>query len=1025
MQDNKMKALRLFSAVSLAVCLAASCIVSDAGSSYAATSSLKWTRITIPDTQGMQLAPYTDVGAMAVSLDGRTLFAAVHNEPTNPVPNVWKLLKSMDGAFSWLDTGLSDAMAAIVDTSDIVAVKLSPDWNTDGFIFVATQNSVYYSDDSGKTFDDLAPVPGTELITSLDLALDSSSKIVVAVGTADPTPALGGDVYIFNLGAWGPQGVGTYDVLAVGLSPSYATDQTVIAVVTDGTKTMVRTKRSTGGWGGTIPDATFKDQDVNNFGSYRACIGFPSDYNAVTQTGSVLICFVGLCAAGPLGPLGDVFRIQGGWLSVSNAVDLNVRGNVSAVDPSETNIWSIAVSGTVSNRIIIAGTEDLNLSASPAGQFLVYASFTVTGGWEPSSSDYLSYKQPTGEREATVVLATSVAYVGTCGDQSAVSAASDAMGLGFDSWNQRGLIDTAIDEITDMSPSAEYFSDGTIFITTYNTSTDVASLWRTQTEGGTWERLYCSTLTINVTTLSPTCVFNMVRLAGSAVVVAGGRSVIHSVDDGATFSFDPWNAAIGNTLEDITAFAVEDASTYYAGDASGGVWKWTDDSGMWTLPSDSEILPSEKVVDLVLTSDGDIYAGTDQGGVYTANASDFAFSSVGPGGSQPGAPGDIVHVTPDLYDGSYVYAGIRGGASTQGIWRLYKGDPEAVWEHIADGTVVGDISSLACDEKYGVLYAISSSDGKGYRWVKPSSEEVAQPDEIDNGLNIPAGASVRRGLKLVSEPIFLFAVGGVSGSLFPYTGIWTTSDEMVKMKLLTPEAGASDEGTILEDEASLGRARVELRWIGVTGAKSYEVQVTFDEAMDSPADVVYYNNETQYTSGTVKVVYLWLGTRYYWRVRVVAPYMSQWSDTRSFSTPLGPAPSIPGLVYPEAGQKNVMLRPSLQWNSSIAATGYELILTANCDWGNPVLNLSGGSKLGLETAYRLTFDLAKNTSYCWKVRGVNDITHSSWSDAGTFTTGFTAGAENSGVPVWIWVIIALATVFILSILVLITQSRRF
>jgi len=157
---------------------------------------------------------------------------------------------------------------------------------------------------------------------------------------------------------------------------------------------------------------------------------------------------------------------------------------------------------------------------------------------------------------------------------------------------------------------------------------------------------------------------------------------------------------------------------------------------------------------------------------------------------------------------------------------------------------------------------------------------------------------------------------------------------------------------------------------------------------------------------------------------VGAPYSSQWSETWSFITPLGPALAMPELLGPKAGQGNVMLNPALQWNSSVAATGYELILAANCDWSNPVLNLSGDSVIG-ETAYQLTFNLAKNTSYCWQVRGVNDITHSPWSDTGTFTTGFTAGPENGVLPVWVWVIIVLGTILILSILVLIIQSRRY
>jgi hypothetical protein len=301
-------------------------------------------------------------------------------------------------------------------------------------------------------------------------------------------------------------------------------------------------------------------------------------------------------------------------------------------------------------------------------------------------------------------------------------------------------------------------------------------------------------------------------------------------------------------------------------------------------------------------------------------------------------------------------------------------------------------------------------------------------EEMKYGLG--TNDSVKRGLKLVSGSTnsnILFAVGGAT-----YTQVWTASDEIVKMKLLAPQDG-SISGTIMKDKAFLGRAMVMLEWKEIPGAESYEVQIGFDEELDSPVDISYYDGGTPYSDGMIKVAYPWLGTKYYWRVRVGkagsggtvgAPYSSQWSDVWSFITPLGPALAMPELLGPKAGQGNVMLRPALQWNSSIAATGYELILAANCDWNNPVLNLSGESAIS-DTAYQLTFTLAKNTSYCWQVRGVNDITHSPWSDTGTFTTGFTAEAENDGLPVWIWVIIVLGAILILSILVLIIQSRRY
>ena len=96
MRDKIMKALGLFTALSLAVCLVASGLVSNTRSSDAATSSLKWTRITIPVEVGKQLYPGSDVGPMAVSPNGATVFAAVQDESSL----AWSLLKSIDGALA-------------------------------------------------------------------------------------------------------------------------------------------------------------------------------------------------------------------------------------------------------------------------------------------------------------------------------------------------------------------------------------------------------------------------------------------------------------------------------------------------------------------------------------------------------------------------------------------------------------------------------------------------------------------------------------------------------------------------------------------------------------------------------------------------------------------------------------------------------------------------------------------------------------------------------------------------------------
>jgi len=1012
MRYTTTKALGVLTALCLFACLVTSDMVLDSGSSYAA-GPIKWTKIPIPDEGDMQLHLGYDTGAMAISPDGTILFTAVQNESSGK----WSLLKSADSAFTWQQmTGLSNAMAARIpaDTSQIVAVKCSPSWSSDGTMFVATNETVYFSEDRGGAFTAMvnvsdAVVNGSQVIDALDLG-SKSGGIVVVVGTYDPGVGVGGDVYVYDSNKWVAQAIGAYDVLAVGLSPSYATDTAIVAVATDAANTRVTAKLGAGAWGGAVFNATSN----LHFASSRACIRFPDDYVASGGASGMLTLFIGLSNTSGLG---DVFRIHGGWLSSSTVTDLNIRGYEdpdTQLHPTKTNIWSLAASGSYSNSsvVLIAGTDAVNAGAlpTPPGQLLVYTSADSGATWEPNVDDYLGYKQPTGEARATVVMTQATAYVGTSGNQSGVSAALYAEGSSvqtFFSWNQRGLIDTAISEITDIQPSQAYSADGTIYMTTRDANPlGDTSLWRTRDSGNTWERIYCSTLTGPMP-----CIFDIVRLiSGGDIVVAqgGGKTMVPSLDNGVTFQ----NTRGLSLMENISSFIIAGTGNYYVGGANGSVEQTTDAGATWVSSLESDIPLVDTVVDLVLGESGFIYAGTDHGGVYK-DSGDFAFVRVGPGAI--GGAGDVVCTAPDLYEGFYLYAGIRGGAGG-GIYRFDQSDDEAIWEKIAD---IGDITALVSDEQTGILYAISTTTETAWRCINPTAtKETPLFEEMKNGLDVSGGNSVRRSLRLTSDPAVLFAVGGAS-----YTQLWMTRDEISKTKLLAPEDG-SIAGTILEDQAYLGRAVLMLEWKEVERAEIYEVDLAFDEELKSPVDASYYEGGTSLCDGAVKVVYPWLGTRYYWRVRVVDPYMGRWSDTWSFVTPLGPAPSIPELRSPQGGQKNVMLRPVLQWNSSLAATGYELMLAPNCDFTNPVLNLSGENAI-IDTAYQLTVNLAKNTSYCWRVRAVNEITHSLWSDTGSFTTGFTAEPEAAILPMWIWVIIALGAVFMLSILVLIMQSRKY
>jgi hypothetical protein len=970
MKDRAMKLFGLFMTFTLIAVMVGACATIGQGSCSAETSSLEWATISVPNTDGKQLYPGSDIGPMAVTPNGGILFAAVN------VGGSWSLLKSTNGGYTWKS-------AVATGTTEIVAVDISPKGN----IYVATTGSVYRSKDNGNTFPvmDMSGVSGT--IDSLDTGVNADNNDVVVVGTSI-------DVYLFDgsIGSgWAAQTVG-YPVLAVALSTQYTTDEAIVAVVNSGTQTIVRTKF--GVWGG------IGDVVIPGASSYRACIGLPADYNTSAPS-----LFVGLSAPSNGG---DVFRVfwDGSKMTYH---DFNVSANGGS---SNVNIWSMAVNGSSARATIVAGAE--GITATDNGSILVFASSDGGNSWVPNT---IANKQPTGESHATVVHAASVTYAGTCGEQSAVSSAETG---GYTSWDQRGLIDTSIDAITDMAVSQGYFSDSTIYITTNNSGTGRTSLWRTITGGDRWERVFCSTLTGN----PALCAFDMVRLSVDKVVVAqsGTTAIWLSTNGSTTFSNKSGAQPIGGAKlqERITVFALGSGGTFYAGGANGSV-KVSGDFGVyWTnASSDSEIPASDTVVDLVVAGD-DVYVGTSGGGVYMASGSTFSF--VQKGTNMPGMPGDIVHVTPDSYGEGYIYAGINSNAATKGIWRCDLLDTEAEWERIgytADGGRLGNISALACAADNGILYAIGSDIG--WRCESPATTKKTPVfAEIKNGLG--ANDSVKSGLTVISGSNLLFAIGNEGANPV----IWTSSDEIIKMKLIGPASGAI-AGAIWEKGSNVGRAMVTLSWEEVTGTDLYEVQIAPDKDFATVLDNSYFVSGSRYTANQMIQANLWLGKTYYWRVRVNAPYMSQWTETRSFITPLGPKTYLPELLSPAAGQSDVSLRLVLAWNNSLAVTNYELILAENCEWANPVLNLVGDKKLGSDTAYPIPFDLKPSTNYCWKVRGVSDISDSLWSDTGTFTTTAMAApvaAEDSGTPAWVWIIIAVSAVFIVSVIVLIVRTRR-
>lgn len=1008
MKGNKAKLFGVVMALVLAVALASVGVVQYASADPG--SPLKWSEVTIPEdgaTGDYALWNGSDVGPIAVSPDGDMIFAASGSASGN----FTYLMRSTDGGYTWKQVMTTyDGTSAAFFPDNIVDIVVSPDWADDDTVVVATTAEVYISVDKGVTFADWgASGVFTGNITSLDVALDENGNLVAVIGTSSGSHT--GDIYLRTMTkTWEDQDVEVaattgWDVLDVGM-PTYATDEGIVAVVSDGTDTYAVTKLGTNDWGANIADTTFVDQNGDGFDSSRASLGFPDDYNlTVTAYGGNNVYFVGLTGEDVDG---DVFKLTSMPVGATNvlAEDLNLRGLVG-VNPTETDIFSIAVTGDLAEATIIAGTAKYDTGMTPA-QRLVYYSTDAGTTW-----DY-TLKSPTGGPTGAntyVVIGSPIAYVGTSGTESAFSASTtDPVG---NAWNQRGLIDTVITTISDIAASDTYLTDKQLFMATNNGSTSF-SLWLTSDEGLHWDRILCN---------SPAGVpFNSVQLVPGYVFVAmkGMTYILRSHDGGTTFL----SLLFAKTA--ITAWKVTGPTTVYTGHALGAVW-WTTDFATWADPDESDITGT--VTSIVVGPAGAILVGDSNGKVYICydESIAFEFERVGPGAVETGNPNMYVAFDADYYTNDTIYTGSAGSA----IYRFVI-DDSTVWDQISPATPTIDVSGLVVMDD-GTLYASgATANASVHRSVNPTkliAEGGPDFEQVDvTGLVAIAPNATLGLLRVVpgsnSNTLFAVKTAPDPDQLLTFTDTLTG-----KVTLATPTDGTTS-GDILENK---GLARVVISWQGKTGAMSYEYQVALDEAM-----LTVIAGASSYTAGQVKDVELWLGTTYYWRVRVGAagstvgsPLLSQWSETWSFNTPLGPGAARPILESPEAGQEGVELRPVLEWSGLIDATNYELMVAEDCDWNDLVVDKTGAAALGTETVYAITTDLEYLTDYCWKAKALTldaegtVVTESPWSDIGTFTTiAEPTAAEAAPTPAWVWVVIAISAILLVAVIVLIVRTRR-
>jgi hypothetical protein len=1052
--------------------------------------------------------PGSDVGSIATS-PGGDLFAIVYASggTTDAM-----LMKSTTDGYSWKfmqdfrDT--ADAQTPTADTMPVISIATSPDYEEDETVFVATMWYVYQSVDGGETFTAMPAdwLTDSEYIMDMDVTLDEKGRITIVVGTAYGTSDSYGDVYVYGSKTltWVDQNVDkspaanstgdTFNVLAVAFSPFFADDELFMAAVTNDTPdnddpitpespvpgtTAVRFALTpttdptvAAPWAVTYGDARIRDADDFGFQSYWARIALPDDFSAASFDSNAVFAgfYAGLSGSGYDGnERGDVYKISVSEGPASPAVDLDIRGEVSTLLPTPTNITTLDVAGNAEDCHLIAGTDYLDFSSSPY-YWLTYRSEDAGDSWAASMKgptggtfDGVGYASPrTKVLFAHDYLDSGIVYAGTAGDEgvpgafgptSAFSRSSDS----GNTFNQISLMDYG-------DPNSGYavvWADATGYnagdtvhmVTQYDndgvptTPPTYGAVFVTNNAGDRWERIWSYANPFMDANVS-----QVWRIGDEAIFTVdfAAESIWRSSDMGATWLKHIAITKAGN----LTTVGFVSETEFWTGFDNGDIWWSTSSGATWDKPEESSVTAS---VGAIFPMGPNVIISADDGVHFTSDGGDTIERVGPPGKPTTNAPASMPDV--GFGDNHIIYATIPM-VTGDGVWRTEVNfdDPgESEWVRIDDFDGAYTYTTVAaggpplCFPPSGVLYVVDATavvkpDVTGGLWR--STNPTADVD----GPNPPIFEKENKGLANNDM------IGWMAFDLFPTTlfcGNFAAANYWEQVVMFTDTL---DTGTPLvmpgDGEAGVGllpegdvRPDVSFAWEEMAGATKYQLQIGLDPNFKS---TIPLTNDGFVSSLGLEVRGLNPNMTYYWRVRAAnvdagdligAPLISPWSETYKFKTAIGAAMARPRLEAPEYGEFDIPLSPTFEWSGIEWAEVYEFELaldpttTAGGYFAEPLVALVGTSALP-STAWRCDITLDYETRYYWHVKAIGVDTDTPWSDVGTFTTmgvppepttpgpAITIPPEEVITPAWIWAVVIIGAILVIAVIVLIVTTRR-
>jgi photosystem II stability/assembly factor-like uncharacterized protein len=634
-------------------------------------------------------------------------------------------------------------------------------------------------------------------------------------------------------------------------------------------------------------------------------------------------------------------------------IGLTVNGDATAVTKSGIYRFEDTVLTTLCDNTTIhsVAVNDLYLVAGSYDTNTVYVS---TNPYEPvptiQESDII--KSPGGENKVVAAWMGYIAVAGTSGNESAFAKSEDN---GF-VFNDISLIDTVINNAEDTA----IVEDGHKIYLVTDDGTDL-SVWIFETY---WQRVFSKKDELNY----------IVRIASeSEYIYLAKRSAtdIYYNDSSGTTR---WLSTVCSI--DVQDLAVASPHTILVIDLAGMIARSINGGATWyntssTLNSGATIVSASANLTL---------AGSQNGFVaYTLN-NGFSWSII-PQIIEPGAGRVQLVADEDFGHNKFIYAAsdkINGN-----IMRWAIGYSTA-WTDIFDGNISGGIYGLAItnDIIYALEYDIFASESTLWRHLSPKTIPEESPewsasttiDDPDDGQPVVLNATPQA-LKSSLSKLWAVRTNGTINKLYSYTDIIDLG-----ITLLNPIDG------YISFVNSLNGIAYDLSfgWEGPAIATEYEFLMAQDEVFYNKTTTIYVTPIREITYITVgpnqsgpNWVFYAPGLTYYWKVRIIAPIFSVYSETRHFTIfPLVPPAYDPVTLLP--AKITSLHNPSFSWYPMAGVTEYEFELSDNPEMIDPLVDVYTETT-SVEPYITLEYD--KN--YFWRVRTTKPMV-SPWSSLGTF-----------------------------------------